>query len=297
MKQTIARVAAVVLLSGIALPAAAQNREHQQQSAELRILQEQQVQLALSMEKLAQSLIDSNKAFTARLDQMSERITKLFADQSLLIGPIGENARIMRERSQETGTRIGELTEEVRALRRDVAALLARPVMTAAPVDPLDPNAPLVPGSTSTLPVPTPAAPPSNVGLSPEQLYRTAVSEYANGQWDLAVDDYQSFIKNFPNDPRAANAQQGIGDALYSANKFEEAIAAYDLVIRNYSKSDQVAWAHYKRAVVLQRIGRNADARVSYEMAVQFGDEQVTTLAKGRLAALDRTPPAAPQKP
>ena len=175
MKQIIARAAALVLLSGIAVPAAAQNKEHQQQSAELRILQEQQVQLALSMEKIAQSLVDSNKAFTARLDQLSERVTKLFADQALLIGPIGENARIMRERSQETGTRIGELTEEIRALRRDVASLLARPVMTT-PVDPLDPNAPLVPGATATLPVPTPVAPPSNAGLSPEQLYRTAVS-------------------------------------------------------------------------------------------------------------------------
>ena len=297
MNQIIARAAAVVLLSGLALPAAAQNREHQQQSAELRILQEQQVQLALSMEKLAQSLVESNKAFSARLDQLSDRVTKLFADQALLIGPIGENARIMRERSQETSTRIGELTEEIRALRRDVASLLARPVMTAPPADPLDPNAPQLPGSTATLPAPTPTPVPTNVGLSPEQLYRTAVSEYATGQWDLAVEDFQSFIRNFPTDPRAAAAQQGIGDALYSANKFEEAIAAYNLVIQNYPKSDQVGWAYYKRAVVLRRVGRAAEARTSYEMAVKLGDEVVATQAKQGLAGLDRTPPAATQKP
>src|SRR5687768_8424844 len=149
MNPIIARAAALVLLSGIALPAAAQNREHQQQAAELRILQEQQVQLALSMEKLAQSFVESNKALTSRLDQLSDRITKLFADQALLIGPIGENARIMRERSQETSTRIGELTEEIRALRRDVASLLARPVFTAPPADPLDPNAPPVSGAAT----------------------------------------------------------------------------------------------------------------------------------------------------
>src|SRR5688572_29530248 len=101
MKQSIVLAAAVVLLSGALAPAAAQNREHQQQSAELRILQEQQVQLALSMQQLAQSLVESNKALTTRLDQFDQRLTKLFADQALLNGPIGENARIMRERSQE----------------------------------------------------------------------------------------------------------------------------------------------------------------------------------------------------
>jgi TolA-binding protein len=298
MKQTIARAAAVVLLSGLALPAAAQNKEHQQQSAELRILQEQQVQLALSMDKLAQSLVESNKAFSTRIDQLNERITKLFADQALLIGPIGENARIMRERSQETSTRIGELTEEIRALRRDVAALLARPVMTVAPpADPLDPNAPTAPDSTSALPLPTPTDVPSAVGLSPEQLYRTAGSEYANGQWELAVEDYRNFIRNFPNDPRADDAQQGIGDALYSANKFEEAIAAYDLVIQNYPEGDQVAWAYYKRGTVQRRLERPADARASFDMAVKLGDEQVTILAKQQLDGLTRTPPAATQKP
>jgi TolA-binding protein len=298
MKQIIARAAAVVLLIGLALPAGAQNKEHQQQSADLRILQEQQVQLALSIEKLAQSLVESNKAFVSRLDQLNERITKLFADQALLIGPIGENARIMRERSQETSTRIGELTEELRALRRDVAALLARPVMTVAPpLDPLDPNAPagLTPSTAAPPPTPTPVA--TAVGLSPEQLYRTAVSEYAQGQWDLAVEDYQSFIKNFPDDPRADDAQQGIGDALFSANKFEEAIAAYNVVIKNYPKGDQVAWAYYKRAVVLRRVGRLPEARASYEMAVKIGDDQVSNAAKNGLAGLDRAAPPAPQKP
>jgi TolA-binding protein len=275
-------------------PAAAQNREHQQQSAELRILQEQQAQLALSMQQLAQSLVESNKAFNTRLDQMNDRITKLFADQTLLIGPIGENARIMRERSQEASTRIGELTEEIRALRRDVASLLARPVMAAPPVDPLDPNAPPVPTPSTAVP---PASGPSALGLSPEQAFNAARAAYANGQWDLAVEEFQTFLKFFAGDPRADDAQQGIGDALYAANKFEEAIAAYNGVIQNYPKGDQVAWAYYKRAVVQRRVGRPDEARASYEMAIKLGgDDAVAIQAKQGLSGLERAAPAL-QKP
>jgi TolA-binding protein len=294
MKHIITSVTVLILLNA-AVPAAAQDRVHLQMAAELRILQEQQAQLALSIAQLAQSLVESNKAFNTRLDQMNDRLTKLFADQALLIGPIGENARIMRERSQEASTRIGELTEEIRALRRDVASLLARPVLAAPPVDPLDPNAPVVPTPSSAVP---PLAPvPSALGLSPEQAFNAGRAAYATGQWDLAVEEFQTFLKFFAADPRADDAQQGIGDALYAANKFEEAIAAYNGVIQNYPKGDQVAWAYYKRAVVQRRVGRPDEARASYEMAVKLGgDEAVAIQAKQGLSGLERAAPA-PQKP
>jgi TolA-binding protein len=300
MKQIITTAAvAAALWAGAAAPAAAQNKEHQQQAAELRILQEQQVQLALSIEKLAQSLTEAVKAFNTRIDQTNERITKGFADQGLVLGPIGRDAQIMRERSQETSTRIGELTAEVRALRGDVQALAARPIMVAPPPDPLDPNAPAPLNPSTTQTIPPPAAAPVALGLSPAQVFGQATGDYANGLWDVAVEGFQTFLKNWPTDDRADDAQQGIGDALYSSNKFEEAIAAYNLVIQNYPKGDQVGWAYYKRAIVQVRLGRNADALASYQLAIKTGDEAVAQLAKQRLDGMTRAaaPPPAAQKP
>ena len=69
-----------VLACGLALaavPAAAQNREHQQQAAELRILQEQQQQLSLGLAQIAEAL----KALNARLDEVTASNRKGFADQ------------------------------------------------------------------------------------------------------------------------------------------------------------------------------------------------------------------------
>jgi len=58
---TTAAVAAALITAAVS-PAAAQNREHQQQAAELRMLQEQQAQLALSIAQLTQALTDAVKA-------------------------------------------------------------------------------------------------------------------------------------------------------------------------------------------------------------------------------------------
>jgi TolA-binding protein len=206
--------------------------------------------------------------------------------------------RAVRANSQDTSTRLGELREEIQALRKDVVSLLSR--MTFAPptpVDPLDPNAP--PPLTTTLPAP---ALPSTAGLSPEQVFQTAMGDYAAGQFALAITGFEQFLKEFATSERADDAQQAIGDAEVAQMRFEQAIAAYNRVIQNYPKGDQLPWAYYKRALVQRRLGRTDEARASLEAAIKTApgaESNVAVLAKQQLDGLARTPAATatPQRP
>src|SRR5688572_30622847 len=108
-RRFITTCAAVALIAIVPARADAQNREHQQQAAELRILQEQQVQLALALAQMAQSLAETTKALNSRIDQTNELIIKRFADQALGIKSIESNIGIIRQNSQETSTRLGEI--------------------------------------------------------------------------------------------------------------------------------------------------------------------------------------------
>ena len=88
-----AAVAAGVLV--LAAHPAAQNREHQQQAAELRILQEQQQQLSLAIAQLN----DLIKALNTRLDEASAAMRKGFADQELSIRNMSGDLSAIRERT------------------------------------------------------------------------------------------------------------------------------------------------------------------------------------------------------
>ena len=119
---TISTRLAGALACGLALaaaPAAAQNREHQQQAAELRILQEQQQQLSLALAQIAEAL----KAINARLDEAAAATRKGFADQELSIRGLGGDLSAIRERTQETDTRIRTLRDEIDALRTTMNSL------------------------------------------------------------------------------------------------------------------------------------------------------------------------------
>jgi TolA-binding protein len=81
--------------------------------------------------------------------------------------------------------------------------------------------------------------------------------------------------------------------------RFEQAIAAYNRVIQDYPKGDQVPWAYYKRALVQRRLDRQDEARASLEMAIKSArsaDDQVAVLAKQVLDGMARSAPPAQRR-
>lgn len=293
MRQRLSAAGAVLML--VSWPASAQNREHQQMAAELRMLQEQQQQLAISLAALSQAVAESIKALNTRLntglDDTAGALRKGFADQKLLIDNMADDVRVARERVGDTNVRITSLQEELEALRATVQALqqfaIAPPAQTSiAPTAPVDPNAP-PPGPVQ--PAPTPL--PSTAGLSPTRLYETARADYFAGQWSSAISGFEAFLRSFPRSEQADDAQLYIGETYYAQNQWAQAIAAYDLVIQSYPGTNSVPIAYYKRGLSQERLGQIDTARASYEAAAKkFPDSDAGRLAKQQLDRLGQTP-------
>ena len=89
-----ALVAGLGLVGFAAVPAAAANKEHQQMLAEIRQLQEQNMQLQQALGTLVESL----KTVTTKLDEQSAASRKTAADQKLLIDGVSGELRIVREK-------------------------------------------------------------------------------------------------------------------------------------------------------------------------------------------------------
>ena len=285
----------IALVSALAMtvPAHAQNREHMQMAADLRILQQQNQELANTLAQMIQLLNDTAKSLSTRIDQTNEAIRKGFADQSLTLNTTAGDVRKTLAQTQDAATRLGELKEEVEALRTSIPAMLSRLTPSPDPSFAADQNA--VPAAVGPAAPPAPGqVPPSTLGLSPERMFNTALSDYGGGSYATAIQGFQEFLKAFPTSPRADDAQQYIGDSEYLQNHLEQALAAYNLVIQNYPKGDQIAWAYYKRGQVQSRLGQTANARVSFETVVkQFPDTEPAIMALSRLQGLDSTPPPA----
>ncbi len=268
----------VLMLCGVLTlprPARAANREHQQMMADIRMLEEQSQQIQAALAALA----DAVKALNARLDTQQDATRRGFADNKVQTDQIGSDLRVVRERVDETNVRITSLSQEIDGLR------LALPTPGSAPMGPSGGDVSASGGASQ------PAAPPSAAGLNPQRLYDQAWADYAAGQWNLAIEGFQTYIKTFPKSDLADDAQFYIGETYYQDSKFNEAVAAYNELIANYPASNQLPSAYYKRGLCYDRLGQTDRARESFEYVIKnFPDSDAGRLARQSLDRLGRKP-------
>ena len=299
MTGTALRLAVVAgLVVAGATPAFAQRRELQQMAADIRILQEQTQLLQNALLGLTEAL----KAVDARVDEQTDVNRKAFADSKLQSDSMGGDLRVVRERVDDTNVRITSLSQEVEALR---LAIPPTATMMVPVTDPSGAGEPGDPATTGVAPLPpgavtpganpdqaTPApAPPITAG-SPMRLYDTAWADYTSGNYDLAIEGFNGYVRSFPRSEFADNAQYYVGESYFQRGKLAEAVDAFGRVISTYPTSDVVGQAYYKRGLCYERLNQPDRARESYDYLVKtLGDTDAGRLAKQRLDALNRARP------
>lgn len=270
-------IVAGAALAGLSTaPVLAVDREHQQIMADIRMLQEQAQQLQAVLAGLGDAL----KQMNARLDEQAAMERKAFADGKVDRDNLTGDVRVVREKIDETNVRLSSLSQEMEALRMS----LPQPGATMAPPASGGGDAP----QAST--TPGAAAPPPVAGQTPQRLWDQTWSDYSMGQYPLAVQGFESFLKYYPKNDLADDAQFYIGESYFNAGQFSEASTAYGRVIANYPGGNMVPNAYYKRGMALESIAGQTDtAKQSYETVLkEFPDSQAAILARQALDRLNR---------
>jgi len=288
MKKTLSFVVAA-LIAALPGPVLAQSRQDQQLAASMLMIQEQQQLTALALAQLAETV----KALNPRFDEVVDALRKQMAGLETTIRSVGPDISAIRVQSQETGTRIGSLKDEIDALNKTMTDLLREiaKLQVVPPPAVVDPNAPSVSqGAAPGAPVMPPPAQtvtmPRTAGLSPQKLLAEATADYHGGRFSLAITGFEEVVRSFPETQAAPAAQVLIGDSHASEFRWTEAITAYNAVIERFSKSTFVAEAYYKRGLAQSRLGQSEESRASFEHVVKtFPGSEFGILAKQRLSA------------
>ena len=168
--------------------------------ADLRMLQEQTQQLQALMNGLGEAL----KAVTSRLDDQTSLERKAFADGKVQMDAMSGDIRVVREKVDETNVRLGSISQELESLRQAIPEPGAcrrlrehrRPTIARA--------AELPPAALRRV---APQRPP-DPGMSAAARCSTAsYADYTSGNYSLAVQGFESFLKYFPKSAQAHEAQ------------------------------------------------------------------------------------------
>jgi tol-pal system protein YbgF len=248
---------ALLLFAGVVSPARAASKETERLQIQVSTLQSQVSDL--------QRLAEDNQRELKRLNEQ-------LAAQAAAYQKATQDRRVQDEQLQislkEMSERLAELAERLQAGQGQ-----------AAPA----PSFGAVPGGSVPVPAP-PASAVAGTPPAPRELYSQAYADYARGNYDVAIQGFQEYLRAFPNTDFSDNAQYWIGECLYGKQKYQEGIEAWNTLFRDYPSSDKLPDARVKKGMALEKLGRRSQALVEYRYVIdRIPNSSAARIARERI--------------
>ena len=125
----------------------------------------------------------------------------------------------------------------------------------------------------------------------PIKAYERAYNLYKEKKFREARDAFSGFLKRFPKDDLADNAQFWIGESYYAEKDFEGAILAYETLIKGHPQSEKLPGALLKQGLSFLELGDKKTAKVIFQkLTEKYPDSKEADLAKKKIGEIEPKP-------
>jgi TolA-binding protein len=193
---------------------------------------------------------------------------------------MSSDVQALRGSMEEISSRLGKLQLQLTDLTKAVQAMQA-----PAPPPPAQSAQPGGAGG--------PSGPPAN--LPPASLlYDNARRDRMGGKLDLALQQFQDYLRYYTNTDLAPNAQFYIGDIHFAQGDFESALKDFDAVLEHYSDNSKTPDALFMKGKTLVRMGRPTQGAQEFrERIKRYPNHDLALQARAQLKSLGLSPGAA----
>ena len=226
-----------------------------------------------------------------RLDLLERRVGQI-TELTLQLDEVRRENRELRGEIENLGHQIEQLKRKQRDIYLDIDQRLSGSQGgVAASPDTGAAGPGIAAGEVPVVADKPPAAPPVASGNRPkiQAEYQAAYDLLGpqNRRYDDAAKAFAKFLKKYPHDPLAPNAQYWLGEANYVSQKNAEALKAFELVVSRYPDSTKAPGALFKIGRLQQAAGNKSAARASFERVLtDYPESPAAGLARQRLEQL-----------
>jgi len=86
------------------------------------------------------------------------------------------------------------------------------------------------------------------------KLFQSSYMDLTLGNYDLAVQGFKNYLVRFAGAPDVADAHYYLGESYFSLSRFVEAVAEYQIVVKEYSRSRVVPACYLKSGYCYQKL-------------------------------------------
>ena len=244
---------AVALFFAVAIaPAYGVNKDLIELQAQVTQLQQQMTQMKQSfdermgvMRNLLEKNADTANKVSDAITQLQSSIDKQQQDRSGQVDQISGQIQALNDTMDELKVRLAKLSKQLEDMQAAQQSMAAQQTQAQQQQQAIA------------------QAPP------PDVLYNNALRDYNGAKNDLAVQEFNDYIKFYPNTDLAGNADFYLAEIQFRAGDYQAAIANYDLVLQNFPGGTKAASAQLKKGLALIELGKKDEGIQELKHVVQ----------------------------
>lgn len=287
---------------------AAANKEMQELQRDVAQLQEQLKQLQQSQERqlteirvlVQQSLSSSNDAnkavaviqsgFQQSTRDLENKVVAPVVGLSSRMDQVSSDVRTLQQAMADLTGMISKMSGQLEDLKKEIK-VIQQPVAPPPSAQP--------PGGSGA----APGGQAETPTMSATDLYQASMRDMNGGKMELALGEFNDYLKWYGNTDLAPNAQFYIATIHSKQGDYESAVREFDMVLEKYPDNNKTPDAMYSKGLALVKMGRRTDgAREFQELANRFPKNPLAAQACSQVTSLGfrcttSTPPATKSAP
>ncbi|MGB7284785.1 MAG: tol-pal system protein YbgF [Candidatus Acidiferrum sp.] len=221
---------------------------------------------------MLQQSINSAGNLSTSLGSLQKSVQDVQANTSNQLNSLSSSIQGLSDNLDDVNAHVGKLNQQLVDLQNSVQNVEAK-LAAGAPATPV--VAPGTPSGRPSAPVSLPAA---------DVLYSSGYRDITGGNYDLAKQEFQDYVKYYSGTELASNAEFYLGEIAYLKKNYQDAVTDYDAVIQNYPNSFKLPSAHVKKGLALLALGQRADGiRELREVIRDYAGSDEAKLARSKL--------------
>jgi tol-pal system protein YbgF len=256
------------------------------------------IQLQTQVQDLSDRIARMQQSFDERMGVMRSLVEQSTDNVNKLSQSLQTMQKSLQQQNTDSQVKIDQVSGQIQMLNDSIDELKARLAKASKQLDDIQ-------SQQQNLTQPSPAgatAGPTGAALQAppaDVLYNNALRDYNAARYDLALSQFQDYLKYYSTTDLAGNAQFYIADVEYRSGDFADAVTDYDKVIEQFPGGNKAAAAQLKKGYSLLELGRkDAGVRELNALIQRYPHAIEATQARERLKKLGvaRAHPASSHK-
>ncbi len=224
------------------------------------------VQLQTQVDQLQQAMTQMKQSFDERMGVMRDLLEKNTDAANKVSAAIDSLQSSLNKQQQDRGAQVEQISGQIQALNDTMDELKVRLAKLSKQFEDMQASQQSMAAQQSQTQQQTQAmaqAPP------PDVLYNNALRDFNGGKNDVAMQEFEDYIKFYPNTDLAGNSYFYLAEMEYKAGDYQKAVANYDLVLQNFPGGNKAASAQLKKGFALIELGKQEDGAQELRHVIQ----------------------------